>query len=412
MRSGRSGLTRRATSLSHRPPRTAHVRSPWFPLPARCGSRPSPRERQGGRRSLGGRSRSRSSGRIEPDAVVADLEPEHAFAVRQDELRLGRLRVLRDVLQGLEAREVHGRLHVLAVAFDAVTTDPDRHRRSPDLRFERSDQTLVGQQRRVDPAGELAEVLERVACVGLDVLEHRRRAVLDPGAASCCASRTFTLSATSCCCAPSCRFRSSRRRSSSCAATRRCRDALSSSISRTLRRTRPACDARSLTNLRRAGSSGSFGGCRDRERAEQLAVVPNLDDEVFGDLRQRVSRRGDRPGRIPSGWWRPAAALRPPATTPWPWWHPWRRRGSGPSAAGRRRSRRSPPCARRSPRAPRRTSPADRTTSRSASERAARRTGLKVTTRSRMPTRSRETVPTVASAITPGTAPSARRRPA
>jgi hypothetical protein len=74
-------------------------------------------------------------------------------------------------------------------------------------------------------------------------------------------------SAMSCCWAPSWRLRSSRCRSSSCACTRRRRDARrssmvarSSSVSRTLRRTSPAWEARCCSSLSSAADIGSFLG--------------------------------------------------------------------------------------------------------------------------------------------------------
>ena len=77
-------------------------------------------------------------------------------------------------------------------------------------------------------------------------------------------------SATSCCWAPSCRLRSILRRSSSCASTSRRREALSSSIvacssavSRPLRKTSPAWEARCCKSLSSAWVSDSFLGlCR------------------------------------------------------------------------------------------------------------------------------------------------------
>ena len=81
------------------------------------------------------------------------------------------------------------------------------------------------------------------------------------------ASRALTARATSSCCAPSCRLRSSLRRSSSWAATRRSRDerrssrrARSSAVSRTFRSTRPAWDARSASSFSSANVTGSFAG--------------------------------------------------------------------------------------------------------------------------------------------------------
>ena len=86
------------------------------------------------------------------------------------------------------------------------------------------------------------------------------RAFIGSRSAICSSKRSFTVSATSCCCAPSWMLRSRRLRSSSCALTSRCRDARSSSISRTFRSTRPACEARSRTSRSFDGLIGSFAG--------------------------------------------------------------------------------------------------------------------------------------------------------
>ncbi len=236
------------------------LRSPWFPVRARSGSGPSPPARPVGRRSPGDRCRSRCSSGSNPTPSSRTSNRSIALAVRKDDLRLGRLGVLRDVLQGLEAREVHGRLDVLAVPFHALAMDPDRDRAlaAPVLRARSPGPCRPAAAGRCrGRAGEGSRARRSHPPARPRASPSRRRG-REP--VSCCASRTLTLNATSCCCAPSCRFRSSRRRSSSCAATRRCRDALSSSINRTLRSTRPACDARSPTNLRRAGSRGSFAG--------------------------------------------------------------------------------------------------------------------------------------------------------
>ena len=58
-------------------------------------------------------------------------------------------------------REVDGRLDVPRVAADAVGVDLDRDGHLAGLRFERLGQTLVGQERRVDPARQVAQVLQR-----------------------------------------------------------------------------------------------------------------------------------------------------------------------------------------------------------------------------------------------------------
>ena len=104
-----------------------------------------------------------------------------------------------------------------------------------------------------------------------------------PGSRSsiACASRIFTLSATSCCCAPSWMLRSSRLRSWSCAVTsRRCAACSSSSRCRsasvrpTLRSTRPACAARSRDQLLLRGVHRVVRRHRDRQarRAPRLGA--------------------------------------------------------------------------------------------------------------------------------------------
>jgi hypothetical protein len=51
--------------------------------------------------------------RIEADAIVDDLEGHVAVAVADRDPRLGRVRVFRHVLQGLQATEVDGCLSLL-----------------------------------------------------------------------------------------------------------------------------------------------------------------------------------------------------------------------------------------------------------------------------------------------------------
>src|SRR5437667_211596 len=63
---------------------------------------------------------------VEPDAVVFYLEGELAADVRQADDRARGQRVLRNVLQGLEAREVDGRLHLLRDTSDPVGHQIDR----------------------------------------------------------------------------------------------------------------------------------------------------------------------------------------------------------------------------------------------------------------------------------------------
>ena len=93
--------------------------------------------------------------------------------------------------------------------------------------------------------------------------------------------------------------RSSLRARSSCAATRRWRDSWSSSISRTLRSTRPAWAARSRIEplLRRVHRVA--GWHRDGERTEQLAAVADREDAAPSNgpgAPRRRSETAPRPG--------------------------------------------------------------------------------------------------------------------
>ena len=82
-------------------------------------------------------------------------------------------------------------------------------------------------------------------------------------------------------------LRSSRFARSSCAATIRRRDSLRSLINRTLRSTRPACDATSRTSCSFAGFIGSPRGHPQRDRPELLTLVDHrehVDTGVGGCL--------------------------------------------------------------------------------------------------------------------------------
>src|SRR5205807_3985451 len=86
----------------------------------------------------------------------------------------GRLRagVLGDVLQRLENAEIDGRFDLLWKATDPLGVDLDRKRRLPRLGRERGRQSLIGQERRIDASGEVAEVVEGLGGVGLQGLQQ------------------------------------------------------------------------------------------------------------------------------------------------------------------------------------------------------------------------------------------------
>ena len=86
-------------------------------------------------------------------------------------------------------------------------------------------------------------------------------------------------------------------RRSSCAATIRRRESRRSSISRTLRSTSPACAAMSRMSFAFVGFIGSAGRERDRERPEEVPLVPYLERVFAVEGRQLVAPYGHARGR-------------------------------------------------------------------------------------------------------------------
>src|SRR5206468_735832 len=114
-------------------------------------------------------------GRLEAAPVIRHREREQGRRARDRDRRLRGCRVLRDVLQSLETREVHGGLDVLRQPPDAVGVDPNREWRLPGLRVQRGPEALVGEQRRIDPARQVAKVVEGGLRLLLDLTEHLLR---------------------------------------------------------------------------------------------------------------------------------------------------------------------------------------------------------------------------------------------
>ena len=107
------------------------------------------------------------------DAVVRYLEGKHAAGGSQMDDGARRRRVLRNVLQGFEAREVHGRFDLLREAPDPFGYHVDRHGRLPRLGLQRGGESPVGEKGRVDAASKVAEILEGVARLAPDLAGHR-----------------------------------------------------------------------------------------------------------------------------------------------------------------------------------------------------------------------------------------------
>src|SRR2546426_6019418 len=116
----------------------------------------------------------RGRARIEPHAVVLHLETEPALVARcQAHDRTRCVRVLRHVLQGLETTEVDGCLDLLRVAVHPVGLDVHGDGSLARLRTKSRAEPLVGQERRVDPTREVAQRLERLVRLRLDLGEHQ-----------------------------------------------------------------------------------------------------------------------------------------------------------------------------------------------------------------------------------------------
>ncbi len=118
-----------------------------------------------------------SSSEVEPDPGVVDLEAQERPVSRErhDRGRVG-AGVLDDVLNRLEAAEVHRDLELLRVPPDSDRPDRDRERGAPRGRAERLTQAASVQQRRIDAAREQAKLLEDIVHLAPD----RRQRALAP----------------------------------------------------------------------------------------------------------------------------------------------------------------------------------------------------------------------------------------
>src|SRR5918995_2562889 len=110
---------------------------------------------------------------VEADAVVAHGEREFAFRLAKGDQDFARLGVFGDVLKGLEHAEVNGGFRVLPVAPDTVRPGRGGHGDLPRLRLDRRGETIVGEKRRIDASGEVAQVLEGLVRLALQIIEHR-----------------------------------------------------------------------------------------------------------------------------------------------------------------------------------------------------------------------------------------------
>ena len=157
-------------------------------------------------------------GRVEPTSVVPNREHHLPVLLADGHGRPRGVGVLRHVLQGLEAAEVGGGLRLGRVPAEGADLEGNGQGGLGQVGLDGGGQPLVGEQWRVDPPGQIAQVLERVVGVGGELAEQVR-GPSGSVAAICWISFEVTAIATRCCWAPSWMLRSSLRAAASWAAT-------------------------------------------------------------------------------------------------------------------------------------------------------------------------------------------------
>ena len=171
--------------------------------------------------------------------------------------RVGGVGVLGDVGQRLGDDEVGRGLDRARQALLELALELHRDGRAAGQRLQRGVEAALGEHGGMDAGGEVAQLADRRLALA-NALSTSSRAPGGSDSKRSRASWSSIISATSRCCAPSCRSRPSRRRSASPASTSRARDARSASSR-----------ARSSTSSR-AFSSASAG--RGRRLAQQLGL--------------------------------------------------------------------------------------------------------------------------------------------
>src|SRR5207302_10973039 len=107
--------------------------------------------------------------------IVAHVEDDLSVRQQEPDVDARATRELRDVVESLEHAEEDAGLEAPVEPADAVGLDRDRKGSLAGLRIERRDESLIGQQRRVDATGEVAEGLERIGGLGADLRDEVAR---------------------------------------------------------------------------------------------------------------------------------------------------------------------------------------------------------------------------------------------
>jgi hypothetical protein len=119
-----------------------------------------------------------SHGEIEPNSVVLDFEGQTPVRLSEPNRGARCVCVLRDVLQGLEAREIDGCLSLPLVSADPVGLDRRGNQGLARLALQRRSESLVREQRGVDASGQIPEVVERRVRLGLEIAKQRAEPVV------------------------------------------------------------------------------------------------------------------------------------------------------------------------------------------------------------------------------------------
>ena len=280
-----------------------------------------------------------------PTAVIGDLERQGPVrAVRGERSPCVALAYFATFWSASRQAEVDGRFRLLRIPADPVRLDVDGDRDLPRLRLEGRGETLVREQRRIDPAGEISEVLERVvrlafasasiaaALRGVRFATSRSDETELHGQRDQLLLRTVVDVALE---LPGAR--------SSCAATIRRRDSRSSSISRTFRSTRPCLRSEVADELSFVGFIGSFGAHRSTVIAPRSSPWWRTSTAASSPRSEASSPPGTR---APRAWVRPSRPLPQLGADTQPYARAARTRPLSdiwPSAGGRRRRRTPPP---------------------------------------------------------------------
>ncbi len=236
--------------------------------------RPSTEQSRSARPSQAGALR-----RVGPaHAVVGHLHHHVSVVAHRPYGRPRGRRVLGHVGERLGHDEVGRRLHRLGQPLAGRGLQLHGDRRAMGERLERGVEAAVAEHGRVDAARQLAQLLERRVELGRRRYEQLLRVSGSSSATRVRAIRSFSAIATSRCCAPSWRLRSSRRRSPSAASTPRRRWSRSSS-----------------TLARSSASSRSFS--RVSVAAAPTAAIRSRSSSQRGVVHDRGHRRSRGPPR-------------------------------------------------------------------------------------------------------------------